>query len=109
MPICLGLGLTETGWLGLPEPLLDVAAEGIDGQEPAGGAIRLVIAVHPAPPLRLAQRDPVGGRVTGTSKAQGMHQRCRAAARGALLRICLVFFGIVQKARMVATPLCWLP
>lgn len=66
--------MTETGRLGLPEPLLDVAAEGIDEHELASGAIRLVIGVHPAPPLRLAQRDPVGRPIAGPGEALAVHQ-----------------------------------
>ena len=58
----IGLGFRREAWrLGLAEPLLHVTAERVDQQQLAGEAVGLVVAVHPAPPLRLAQRDPVAG------------------------------------------------
>ena len=70
----VGPGFTEAWQLGLPEPLLDVAAEGIDEHQPASGALRLVTAVHPASHLRLAQRDPVGRPIAGPGEALAVHQ-----------------------------------
>jgi hypothetical protein len=70
----IGLSFREAGRLGLPEPLWDVAAEGIDEQELASGAVGLVVAVHLAPPLRLAQQDPVGRPVAGPGEALAVHQ-----------------------------------
>ena len=70
----LGLGFREAWSLGLPKALLDVAAERIDEQQLAGGAVGLVVAVHPASPLRLAPQDPVGGPIAGPGEALAVHQ-----------------------------------
>jgi ParB/RepB/Spo0J family partition protein len=70
----IGRGFREAWRLGLAEPLLHVTAERVDQQQLAGGAIRLVIAVHPAPPLRLVQRDPVGRPIAGPGEALAVDQ-----------------------------------
>ena len=67
----IGLGFKEAGGLRLREPRLVVTAEGIEEQLLASRAIRLVIAVHPSPPLGLAERDPFAGLVAGPGEAHG--------------------------------------
>jgi hypothetical protein len=55
----IGLGFSEAWRLGLPEPLLDVAAEGIDEQQLASGAIRFVVTIHQPTPVDLPQSRSV--------------------------------------------------
>jgi hypothetical protein len=57
---CLVAGFRVLRGSGLMEPLLHAAAERVDQDRLAGGAVGFVMAVHPAAPWRFSQRDPVG-------------------------------------------------
>ena len=69
---------------GLTEPLLHVAAEGID-KDQFGAERRLMIPVHASSPLGPSQLDPVGSAVTGAAKAlfldQGFQQQWPVAVK----------------------------